>query len=127
MYTEGVKWPLAVGLPLAYAVSVYVATRPPKPIYILANKTVMTVTAESGPAILRRSDPEYPPQALRDGVEGSVLLKVAIAHDGTVTDAVPVRGPEPLRHAAVESVLRWQFEAKAAETEIEVPFVLPRP
>jgi TonB family protein len=122
-----VKWPLAVGLPLVYAVAVYVATLPPKPIYTLANKTVMTVTAESGPAILQRHEPEYPWQALRDGVEGSVVLRVAIARDGSVRSAIPVRGPEPLRQAAIDSVRRWQFEPKAAETEIEVPFVLPRP
>jgi len=122
-----VKWPLAVVLPLAYAGAVYVATRPPKPIYTLANKTVMTVTADSGPAILQRRQPEYPAQARRDGVEGSVVLKVAIGADGSVKSAVPVRGPEPLRQAAIDSVRRWQFEPKAAETEIEIPFVLPRP
>jgi periplasmic protein TonB len=119
--------PLAIGLPLIYAAAVYLATRPPKPVYTLANKTVMTVTAESGPAILTHPDPEYPPQALRDRVEGSVVLKVAIAPDGSVSSAVPLRGPQPLRQAAVDGVRRWQFEPKAVEAEIEVPFVLPRP
>ena len=39
------RWTLlTVGLPLIYAVIVYVATRPPKPLYRLAGKTVMTVT-----------------------------------------------------------------------------------
>ena len=69
----------------------------------------------------------YPPQALRDRVEGSVFLKVAIAPDGSVSSAIPLRGPQLLRQAAVDGVRRWQFEPKAAETEIEVPFVLPRP
>jgi hypothetical protein len=35
---------LSVGLPLIYALAVYFATRPPKPVYTLANKTVITVT-----------------------------------------------------------------------------------
>jgi protein TonB len=111
---------------VTYAAAVYVATRPPKPIYTLANKTVMTVTSDGGPAILTRAEPLYPPQALRDRIEGSVVLKVAIAPDGSVTSAIPLRGPEPLRQAAVDGVRRWHFEPKAAETEIEVPFVLPR-
>jgi hypothetical protein len=35
---------IAIGLPLIYALAVYFATRPPKPVYTLANKTVITVT-----------------------------------------------------------------------------------
>jgi hypothetical protein len=39
------RWTLlAVGLPLLYALAVFWATRPPKPVYRLANKTVITVT-----------------------------------------------------------------------------------
>jgi TonB family protein len=121
-----VKRALAIALPLVYAWLVYLATRPPKPTYRLAGKTVMTVTADSSPAILQRLEAEYPAEALRDRVEGSVVLKVAIAGDGSVRSAIPVRGPAPLRQAAIDSVRRWQFEARAAETEIEVPFVLPQ-
>ena len=39
------RWTLlTVGLPLLYAVVVYVATRPPQPLYKLSGKTVMTVS-----------------------------------------------------------------------------------
>jgi TonB family protein len=119
-----VKKLLAIGLPSIYAMAVYVATRPPKPVYTLANRTVMTVTDKGGPPILHAPDPEYPPQALRDRVEGSVRLKVTVAADGTVTGAVPLSGPEPLRQAAVDTVRRWQFAASATETEVEVGFSL---
>jgi hypothetical protein len=45
MPRSGLRSPIiAIGLPLIYALAVYFATRPPKPIYTLANKTVITVT-----------------------------------------------------------------------------------
>jgi TonB family protein len=118
---------LAVGFPLAYAAAVYVATRPPKPVYTMAGKTVMTVTDKPGLAVLHAPEPVYPDQALRDRVEGSVKLKVTIASDGAVAHAVPVSGPPLLRQAAIDTVRRWQFEPRPAEIEIDVPFSLGSP
>src|ERR1017187_2795666 len=100
----------------------YLATRPPKPVYTFARHTVVTVTDKGGPAILHAPPAIYPPQALRAKVEGSVILNVTIAADGTVARAVPISGPEPLRRAAIDNVRRWQFEAKAQEAQIDVGF-----
>src|ERR1017187_2224655 len=85
--------------PLVYVMVLYLATRPPKPVYTFARHTVMTVTDKGGPAILHAPPAIYPPQALRAKVEGSVILNVTIAADGTVARAVPISGPEPLRRA----------------------------
>ena len=115
---------ITLALPLAYLAVLYLATRPPKPIYTFAQHTVMTVTDKGGPAILHAPPAIYPPQALRDRVEGSVILKVTIAADGTVARAMPISGPEPLRQAAVDNVRHWQFEAGARETPIDVGFSL---
>jgi TonB family protein len=115
---------------------VFGATRQEKQKYRFAAPTVMTVTDHGGPAVLHAPPVVYPPQALRNGVEGRVTLKVKIAPDGTVMRAVPVAGPVPLQKAAVENVRHWQFEAKAQETEVAVEFsirlathsiVLPEP
>jgi len=38
--------------PLLYLVLIYLATRPEKPVYKLANRTVMTVTDKGGPTVL---------------------------------------------------------------------------
>ena len=111
-------------LPLLYLALVYSSTRQPKAVYRYANPTVMTVTDTGGPAVLHGPDVVYPPQALRDRVEGSVKLKVTVAADGTVARAVPVSGPPLLRQAAVNRVRQWQFEAKAQETLIDVGFSL---
>src|ERR1035437_7698267 len=85
--------------PLVYLAVLYRATRLPKPIYTFAQHTVMTVTGKGGRAILPSPPVVCPPQALRDRVEGSVVLIVTIAADGTVARAVPVSGPEPLRRS----------------------------
>jgi len=111
-----------LALPLVYVVVLYQATRPPKPVYTFPQHTVMTVTDKGGPAILHAPPAIYPPQALRAKVEGSVILQVAIAADGTVARAVAISGPEPLRRAAIDNVRQWQFEAKAQETQIDVGF-----
>ena len=113
---------ITLALPLVYVAVLYLATRPPKPEYKFRQHTVMTVTDKGGPAILHAPPAIYPPQALRARIEGSVILKVTIAADGTVARAVPISGPRPLRQAAADNVRQWQFEAKAQETQIDVGF-----
>ena len=115
---------VTIALPLVYLVLLYQATRPPKAVYVFANPTVMTVSDKGGPVILHSPDAIYPPQALRDRVEGRVTLKVTVGADGTVTQALPVSGPKALRHAAMDNVRQWQFEAKAQETQVDVGFSL---
>lgn len=120
-----VRWlTITLALPLVYVAVLYLATRPPKAVYTFPQRTVMTVTDKGGPAILHAPPVIYPQQALRAHVEGSVILKVTIAADGTVARVVPISGPGPLRQAAADGVRQWQFEAKAQETQIEVGFSL---
>src|SRR6266849_6810989 len=111
-------------LPLLYAAVVSVATRHPKPVYAFADPTVMTVSDKPGPPIYHAPDPIYPAQALRDKIEGPVKVKITIAADGTVARANVVSGPAPLVAAALASVREYQFEAKPAETEIDIGFSL---
>jgi TonB family protein len=117
---------VSVVLPLVYAVAVLVVTRHPKPVYAFADPTVFNVTEQAGPQILHTVNPVYPAIARRKGIEGSVRFKVTIAADGSVTHAEYLSGPAPLVNAALIAVRQWQFEAKKAETEIEIPFTLPR-
>jgi TonB family protein len=109
-------------LPLAYIAVLYVATRPPQATYVFATPTAMTVTDRGGPPVMHAPPVIYPPQTLRARVEGRVVLKISIAGDGTVRQAVAISGPEPLRNAAVDNVRQWQFEAKAQEAQIDVGF-----
>jgi TonB family protein len=112
------------GIPALYLALVVIYNLPAKPEYWLPGHTVMTVSEKAGPIILHMPDPIYPPQALRDSVQGTVTVKVSVAPDGTVSQATAIAGPEALRAAAVDAVRCWQFEGKALETQVDVGFSL---
>jgi len=81
-------------------------------------------------AAVRRVEPSYPSAALRHGINGKVVVEVAIDENGRVTSATVLSGPEPLRNAAVRAAQRWRFKptllngvpAKSSRT-IEFNFV----
>ena len=64
--------------------------------------------------LLQRVDPEYPPDAARGGIEGSVDLSFTVDPDGRVTDVI-VDHSEPtdiFDRAAALAVRRWRYEPK---------------
>jgi TonB family protein len=107
-----------------YLAAVVWATRPPPPIYVSGEKTVVDVTDTGMPSLLHSPPPVYPEAALRARVEGSVKVHVTIDENGGVSKAEAVAGPELLREAAVEAVRGWQFSAFAGESQIDISFLL---
>ncbi|HEY0662305.1 MAG TPA: energy transducer TonB [Lysobacter sp.] len=70
--------------------------------------------------------PRYPPEALRAGQSGSVLVEYTVGTDGTVTTARVVRS-NPARvfdREAVNAVRKWRFQPVAAPvtTRREISF-----
>jgi len=70
--------------------------------------------------------PKFPPEALRAGTSGSVLVEYTVGTDGTVTAARVVRS-KPARifdREAVEAVRKWRFQPVAAPvtTRREISF-----
>ncbi|MFN2387909.1 MAG: TonB family protein [Thermoanaerobaculia bacterium] len=62
--------------------------------------------------LLSKVSPVYPEAARRLGIEGTVVLEVAIDASGRVREVEVVRGlPYGLSEAAVEAVRRWQYRA----------------
>ena len=64
--------------------------------------------------LLQRVDPEYPPDAARRGIEGSVDLSFTVDPDGRVMDVI-VDHSEPtdiFDRAAALAVRRWRYEPK---------------
>lgn len=61
-------------------------------------------------AILSKVSPLYPDEARRAGIQGSVILEIAIDAAGRVTEVHVVRGlPYGVSESAVEAVRRWQY------------------
>ncbi len=61
------------------------------------------------PEVLSRVTPEYPAVARSAGVEGTVLLEVAIDAGGFVTQVSSLAGPPLLVQAAISAVYQWRY------------------
>lgn len=71
------------------------------------------------PQILSQREPNYPEQARRAGIEGTVVLKIEILANGHAGQIYVFRssGSELLDNAAADAVQRWRFvPAKLRET-----------
>ena len=80
--------------------------------------------------LLHRVNPEYPPQALAQHVQGAVVLDVKILSNGRVGDIVVRSGDALLTEAAVEAVRQWRFTPDSGptverETRVTIKFTLP--
>jgi TonB family protein len=51
----------------------------------------------------------YPEEALKKGIEGTVLVTIDVDSNGLVTNVVPVSGPPELFQAAIDSARQWRF------------------
>jgi TonB family protein len=94
----------------------------------MANDAPGVTVALNGAAVLHRTGVNYPPAALRDGVQGTVSVQVKLDSTGTVSDAQVLSGPDELRKAVLESVLQWHFSRDAAGSTqvIQIAFELPK-
>jgi len=66
--------------------------------------------------------PAYPQQAVRSGVQGSVILHGVVAKDGSVKNLRVVQGNRLLATFAIEAVKNWRYEITYVDrlpTEVE--------
>ena len=76
--------------------------------------------------LLHRTPVEYPADAIAKGIQGTVIVQATLNERGVVTDARVVSGPEPLRKAALKSVLEWHYSGQAlSPVEVAIDFKLP--
>ena len=64
----------------------------------------------SSPILVRQVRPSYTPDAMRNGIQGSVMLEVVVLHTGDVGDVRVLRSLDRgLDAQAIEAVRAWQF------------------
>jgi TonB family protein len=63
-----------------------------------------------GGRALHRISPNYPAGAKRAQVSGVVKIEAWVGKDGRIAGAEVLSGPKMLRKAALDAVLRWQYE-----------------
>ena len=83
--------------------------------------------------LLQKVNPSYPAQAIKTGLQGSVVLEALINRDGVIRDLKLVRGSFLLGQAAFQAVRQWKYQplvvnghAMEAQTYVTVDFRLPQ-
>jgi TonB family protein len=84
----------------------------------------------SGPVAVRKVDPKYPQSAIKQRIDGEVILYAIIRKDGNVDSIQLVRGLDPLLDQnAMDALARWQFRPATREGQpvdleavIHIPF-----
>ena len=86
------------------------------------------VTVDLGGAgVMHRTGVAYPAAALKQGVQGTVVVEVKLDANGNVSDAHVVSGPDELRSVALQSVLQWHLMKNLAGStrQVSISFGLP--
>jgi len=86
------------------------------------------VTVDLGGAgVMHRASVFYPAEALKLGVQGTVVVEVKLDASGNVVDAHVVSGPDELRKTALQSVLQWHLTKSLAGSSqpVSISFRLP--
>jgi TonB family protein len=71
--------------------------------------------------LITKVNPSYPPEAERQHVDGTVLLRINIDKDGNVSTVEPVTGHPLLIPAAIDAVKQWKYKPYLlSQTPVEV-------
>ncbi len=86
------------------------------------------VPYDKEPTVVKKVEPEYPPKALKDSLEGNVFLKVLVSISGDVTKAQIIRTDDELfNEAALAAARQWKFtpailNGKPVAVWVSIPF-----
>jgi TonB family protein len=82
---------------------------------------------------IKKTQPSYPANALRMGIEGSVQLMATISKKGDISAVKILSGDPSLARAAVDAVKQWKYKPYMLDgvpveiqTQVTVNFKLPR-
>lgn len=64
----------------------------------------------NGGELVKRVEPEYPEDARKEGKQGTVLMRVSIGKDGSVTDVEIMDGDPAFIPAAKAAVMQWHYK-----------------
>ena len=94
----------------------------------------LRVRVSSGVAeglLVKKVNPDYPKDARKQGIQGTVALSVRISTKGNVIDATLISGHPALAQAAIDAVKQWKYrpfllngQPAEVETRVLVNFTL---
>ena len=101
---------------------------------VTIEKPAMRIRISSGVAAMNavhRVNPEYPSEARRAGIQGTVVLKVVIDKEGVPQEVSVVSGPPQLADEALKTVKQWRYkpynlngEPVEVETTVQMNFTM---
>ena len=98
---------------------------PPKVEEKPAEKSAPTVDADKYADYLKNPKPAYPMGPYREGIEGTVWLRVQVLEDGTVgsVELAQTSGNDELDQSALTTVKKWRFKAAVQGGVAAVQFI----
>lgn len=82
--------------------------------------------------LVTRVEPEYPEQARKDQIQGTIVLDAQVGKDGAIQKLSPISGSPELMQAAKDAVQQWRFRPYSQNglpqeftTRVTVIFRLP--
>ena len=65
--------------------------------------------------LVRRVEPGYPTQAVKERIEGNVVIEAIVSETGEITSIKSVSGPPALTSASTDAAKRWRFTPTTVE------------
>lgn len=109
----GIPGGVAGGIPGAVLTELGGPRNGPLPAKVPELAPVKRIRVASGIAeahLVHEVQPEYPPEAGRERIEGTVVLLAVIGSDGIVQNVQVVSGVPILAQAAIEAVKQWRYK-----------------
>lgn len=72
-------------------------------------ETVRVGAGVESPELVHRVEPVYPPDAVTDRVEGTVVVEATVDEQGHVQEVRVLRSIGPLDQAAIDAVMQWRY------------------
>ena len=81
-----------------------------KPNAIIGGGVMEATDADQEPQLIDEIEPEYPEAARAEGKSATVMLRLLVSKDGSVSKAEVLSGPELFHSAAIKVATQYEFE-----------------
>jgi TonB family protein len=100
----------AVGVIAALTLGVAAAQDQDEPLPRFEVEGKVNAEGVEKPVVLKEVPPTYPPEAMKERIQGLVLLEAIVNTDGVPSDIKALKSPDAsLGHAAIDALLQWRF------------------
>jgi TonB family protein len=127
--------PLVLSLPeapISASDSVAISSQRSVPVPPDGNQSAKSAKNLQVGQLINLVEPVYPPEAVRQKIEGTVKLHAVIGTDGVIESLAQVSGPQILVNASMTAVRNWKYSptrmnGQAIETQEDISFVFRLP